>query len=161
MNNTAVTLAEIQQGKSHAKAAAVRPNWETTLEFDPKTGVWETLPAPTQATDLQEGRGFVEVAEARPETLPAPSVPVSPHHPVDVTAMLVESAKALGGLVGFGGALGVAVPSGIASGLIAAFKPHPKPMRKGDDYFLPTVAPGGYSYERTVEYKMHEKFTQQ
>jgi len=74
--------------------------------------------------------------------------------------MFVESAKALGGLVGFGVALVVALPIGIASGLAAAFKPQPKPTRKGDEYFLPTVAPGGYSYERTVEYKMHEKFTQ-
>jgi len=155
MENKAVTLADIQQGKSHAKAAAVSPHWET-LEFDPKTGVWETLPAPKQASDLQEGRGFVVANEANPERLPVPSVP-----PVDIAGMFVESAKALGGLVGFGVALVVALPIGIASGLVAALKPQPKPTRKGDDYLLPTIAPGGYSYERTVKFEMHEKFTQQ
>jgi len=156
MQNIAVTLADIQQGKSHAKAAALRPHWET-LEFDPKTGAWETLPAPKQVSDLQEGRGFVVANEAKPERLPVPSVP---HKPVDVAGMFVESAKALGGLVGFGVALVVALPIGIASGLVAAFKPNPKPTRKGDDYFLPTVSRGGYSYERTVKFEMHEKYTQ-
>lgn len=156
METKAVTLADIQEGKSHAKAAAVRPHWET-LEYDPKTGVWETLPAPKQATDLQEGRGFVVATEAKPERLPVPSVPTQP---VDVAGMFVESAKALGGLVGFGVALVVALPIGIASGLAAAFKPNHKPTRKGEEYFLPTVSPGGYSYERTVKFEMHEKFTQ-